>query len=242
MNSILQLITYIITNHGYGAAIVFIIVSTVPLLSFVYLSVSKSSIGKVIDQKFSEKIEEDKSKHRHGNRVRKEFTVDVQEILEHLAESTNSNRAVLFEFSNGTTNLIGLPFLFMTATAEVASPGLPLMASGHQKLNTSVIAKFLIKLEREGSIFIDNSESVPQEFKILKQIMEKANIGSALFYSIQGVEEAIGFLVLVTSRSSYNIIDVPKVLPQIGKAAQKIGSMINFDEISKNEKEKNKWK
>ena len=159
-----------------------------------------------------------------------------------MAEETNANRAVVFEFSNGTTNLVGLPFLFMTAAAEVATPGLPLIGSGHQRLNTAVISNFLVKLEKEGTIFIDDSVPMIDEYKILAQIMDKANINSALFCSIQGIDETIGFLVLVTTKSSRNSLDLQKVLLPTSKAAQKIGSMINFDEIEERERERNKFK
>lgn len=240
METIFQLLTYIITNHGYGAAIIFIAVVSLPTIAIAYILYSRSSLAQVIDSKFSEKLEIEKSSHIHGNRLRKHFTVAVQETLQDLAEKTNSNRAVIFEFSNGTTNLVGLPFLFMTAAAEVASPGLSLISQRHQRLNTSTIANFLVKLEKEGHIFIDCSEKVPEEYKVLEQIMIRANIGSALFYSIQGVDEAIGFLVIVTTKTSYNTIDYPKVLPLLSKASQQISSMINFDEIEEREKEKTK--
>lgn len=203
---------------------------------------SNSALGKVIDKKFSEKAEEAKAAHKHGNRLRKQFTQDVQNILSDLAEETDANRAIVFEFSNGTTNLVGLPFLYMTAAAEVATPGLPLMGPRHQRLNTSILSSFLIKLEKEGTIFIDSSVPPVEEYRILSQIMERANINSALFCSIQGIDEAIGFLVILTSKTSNKSLNLQKSVIPISKAAQKIGSMINFDQIDEREKEKNKFK
>ena len=242
MADVLKLITYIISNHGYWAAFAFISVSIVPSIAVIYFLFNSSAYGKAIDKKLSEKASEAKAAHKHGNRLRKQFTQEVQDILSDLAEETNANRAVVFEFSNGTTNLVGLPFLFMTAAAEVATPGLPLIGSGHQRLNTAVISNFLVKLEKEGTIFIDDSVPMIDEYKILAQIKDKANINSALFCSIQGIDETIGFLVLVTTKSSRNSLDLQKVLLPTSKAAQKIGSMINFDEIEEREREKNKFK
>lgn len=166
----------------------------------------------------------------------------MQEILSDLAEETEANRAIVFEFSNGTTNLVGLPFLFMTAAAEVATPGLALVGSRHQRLNTSILSSFLIKLEKEGAILIDNRFPVIDEYRLLNQVMERANISTALFCSIQGIDEAIGFLVIVTNQPSGKILDITKDLIPTSKAAQKIGSMINFDEIDERKKEKKKFK
>jgi hypothetical protein len=180
--------------------------------------------------------------HQHGNRLRKQFTQDVQDILSDLAEETEANRAIVFEFSNGTANLVGLPFLYMTAAAEVATPGLPLIGQQHQRLNTSILSSFLIRLEKEGTIFIDSSAPPVEEYKILSQIMGGSNLNSALFCSIQGIDEAIGLLVILTSKASNKSLDLKKAIIPISKAAQKIGSMINFDQIDEREKEKNKFK
>lgn len=217
-------------------------VSIVPLVAILLIIYSNSSIAKTLDRKLAEKAEQAKETHKHGNRLRKQFTQNVQDILEDLAEETEANRAVVFEFSNGTTNLVGLPFLFMTAAAEVATPGLPLIGPRHQRLNTSIISSFLIKLEKEGYVFIDDSVPEVDEYRILRQIMENANIKSALFCSIQGIDEAIGFLVIVTSRNSRATFNLQTSLLPTSKAAQKIGSMINFDEIDSIEKNKNKFK
>jgi hypothetical protein len=214
----------------------------VPLLATVLIIYSKSLFAKVLDKKLTEKANEAEASHRHGNRLRKQFTQNVQDILSDLAKETDANRAIVFEFSNGTTNLVGLPFLFMTVAAEVTTPGLALMGPRHQKLNTSIISSFLIKLEREGYLLIDDSLPMIEEYKILSQLMEKANINSALFCSIQGIEEAIGFLVIITSKTSGNKFDLRTDLISTSKAAQKIGSMINFDEIDIIEKDKHKFK
>jgi len=242
MADVLKLITYIIVNHGYWAAFAFVSVSSIPLLAGAYLLSSKNVLSKIIDRKFSEKEEEEKANHKHGNRLRKQFAEEVQEILSDLAEETKANRAIIFEFSNGTTNLVGLPFLFMTATNEVATPGLPLMSQRHERLNTAMVAPFLTRLERDGFIFVDRTGPIPPDCRVLEQVMERADIESVLFYSIQGVDEAIGFLAIVTTRSSYNILEYPAILPLVSRAAQRIGSMINYDEIDEREKEKKKFK
>lgn len=242
MTTFFQFLTYIVTNHGYWALTGIVGLITIILSLMTYLMFWKSSLGRVIDRKMAEKEESDRSTHIHGNRLRKQFTVAVQEILQDLAEETNANRAVLFEFSNGTTNLVGLPFTFITAAAEVATPGLSLMAQRHQRLNTSVIASFLARLEREGSIYVDIDAANIGEFSILGQIMHNADLNTALFYSIQGIDEAIGFLVILTTKASGNKLDLTKSLLLLNKASQRIGSMINFDEITERERKRNKWK
>ena len=242
MTDILEFLRYLIVSHGYWATIGIISISTLPLLLIVYLMFSRSSLGTLIDKKIAERWKDDKILHKRGSRIRKQFTADVQDILQEVAEHTNANRVILFEFSNGTNNLVGLPFLFMTASAEVASPGFPLMTQSHQRLNTSIIAQFLIKLEKVGYVFINDSTSPIKEFQILGQIMQNAQIQSALFYSLQGIDEAIGFLVFLTTKSSGIKLDLHTSLQWANKATQKIVSMINFDEIEERERKTHKFK
>lgn len=243
MTDVLNLITYILTTYGFWPAFFFTLLSIFPVLAIVYYTFANSALGKVIDKKLSEKAKEAKESHKYGNRLRKQFTHEVQTILSDLAEETGANRAIVFEFSNGTVNLVGLPFLFMTAAAEVATPGLPLIGPRHQRLNTSIISSFLIKLEKEGTIFIDRNVPIPEEYKLLSQVMERADINDALFCSMQGIDEAIGFIVLVTTKSSGNKLSQHNAALALNRATQKIGSMINFDEIEEREKErkKSKW-
>lgn len=213
-------------------------ITSLPLISVVYILFSRSSLGQLIDNKITENMERTQQNHIKGNRLRKQFSIDVQEILQDLAEHTGANRVIIFEFSNGTTNLIGLPFLFITAAAEVATPGLSLIGQRHQRLNTSTIASFLIKLEKEGSIFIDMNKQIPEEYEVLEQLMRRANIQSALFYSIQGIDEAIGFIVLVTHGNSQIHLNTLVAYNLMNKSVQKISSMINFEEIEERGKKK----
>ena len=188
----------------------------------------------------TKRAELEKSNHIHGNRLRKQFNVSVQEILQDLAIATGADRAILFEFSNGTTNLVGLPFLYMTAAAEVAAPGLPLISERHQRLNTSLVAQFLIKLEQNGTLFINTDLPLKPEHTMMKNIMERANMKSALFCSIQGLDEAIGFLVIMTTANSGNMLDLTDSVLATNKAVQQISSMINYDEIEERERKNKK--
>ena len=242
MNTAFQVLNYVITTHGYWAAFGLILILTIPVLAIVYVIFAKSSLGQLVEKNMIKRAELEKSNHVHGNRLRKQFSVSVQEILQDLAIHTGAERAILFEFSNGTTNLVGLPFLFMTAAAEVATPGLPLISARHQRLNTSLVAQFLIKLEQTGTVFINTDFPLKPEHTMMKNIMERADMKSALFCSIQGLDEAIGFLVIMTTNQSGKTLDLTDSVLAVNKAAQQISSMINYDEIEERErKNKKSW-
>lgn len=233
MDEVLKFLTYVITNHGYWSAITFVILSFVPILAMFYIRFTKTSLGKIMDEKFSERLEEEKATHKEGNRLRKQFTKNVHEILDDLAEQTNADRALVFEFSNGTSNLVGLPFLFMSAAAEVVTHRAQPVSSHYQRLNISLAASFLVKLEEEGSIFMKNLSCSQLEYPIWTYLLGQDDVKSAMFYSLQGVDEPIGFILLSTTNASGKILDKEVCMPEVARAAQKISTLINFNELTK---------
>lgn len=237
MTDIFEFLTYIITHHGYWAAITFIAISIIPLLAGVYITFSKSSLGKFIDKKFIERIEEEKAAHKQGNNLRKEFTKNVHEILENLATDTDADRALVMEFSNGTSNLVGLPFLFMSAAAEVVTPNTPPVGPNYQRLNLSIAANFLIDLEDHGYVYIEDLKAEQDKYPILAHLMLPNNVKSAFFYSLQGVDETIGFLVITTTTMNGKTIDKYEAMPYIARAAQKVSTLLNFTELTKRSQE-----
>jgi len=242
MSDIIQFLTYLVTNHGYGAAVLFVILGIIPMLLGTIIVVLKSSIGKIIDKRIAASAEKDKEIHKEGNRIRKQFNKNTLEILQELAEETNVDRALIFEYSNGTSNLVGMPFLYMSVTAEVVTPNTSPVGHLYQKMNLSVASDFLAKLETTGYIYIENLESQQNEYPVLAHFMLPNNVKSALFYSITGIDETIGFIVITTVTNCKEVLDKTHAIPTIAKAAQKISALLNFSDLSNNlDKNKRKW-
>jgi len=105
----------------------------------------------------------------------------------------------------------------------------------HQKLNTSILGSFLAKLEEESFIFLEK-DKIAKEFGFFANFMLRRNMNSAMFYNLQGVDQTIGFLVIMTIPESNRTIDEKSALPAMTKAAQKIGALINFTELDKRSK------
>ncbi|MGV8961817.1 MAG: hypothetical protein ACOH2V_00280 [Candidatus Saccharimonadaceae bacterium] len=215
------------------------------MITITYLVFSESSLGKTLDKRFSERIQKEKDLHVQGNKLRKQFHKNIGSILQELAVDTGSNRAITFEFSNGTSNLVGLPFLYMSVVAEVMSPGLEPMMSKHQRMNIATISEFLITLEEKGYIFIPDFDNLDEEFGLMTHFFGNKNVKSALFYSLEGVAETIGFVVILTTKKSNKILNLPQALTEIARTAQKVSALINFPEWSKrsdDSEKKNKFK
>lgn len=244
MEHVIEFLMYLVVNHGIWATIVFVLASIIPSVAIVYIIFSKSALGKFIDVRLSEQLEDQKQAHIEGNRLRKQFTKEVQDILTELAESTGADRALVFEYSNGTSNLVGLPFLFTSAAAEVVTANTPRVAHTYQRINLSIAADFLITLEKEGAIYIEDLEQVKDKYPMLVHFMVPNGAKSAIFYSLEGVDEAIGFIVITTTIQSGKILTKSCCLHEIARAAQRIGAMLNFNELKKQSDKKDskkKW-
>ena len=230
MEILIEFLLYILKEYGMAALLTFAGVASLPLALVSYIIFAVSSSGKAIDKKLAKKLEQDKTAHKIGNCIRKQFSQNVKNILQELAQDTESDRALVFEYSNGTRNLVGLPFLYTSAVAEVNVPELNPISHRFQKINLSLLSGFIHKLEEEGSIYIEDIEEIKQEYPILHELLKPSLAKSALFYALQGIDEVIGFIVI--TKVDKAIIKKPS-LTEVAKSAQLISSMINFEEYQK---------
>jgi len=153
----------------------------------------------------------------------------IQKTLKKLVEDTGTNRALLFEYSNGSSNLVGLPFLYLTATAEVMTVGTKPVAHKYKKLNTTIIADFLEELETKGYLYIEDLEEIRDTMPVVYGLIGKGNMGSLLCYSLSGVNTNIGFISVSVKKPSNFKRD--EVLSTVAASAQVLSTYLNFDDI-----------
>lgn len=191
-----------------------------------------------IQQYTIQKVQDKSQEHTKRIQLRKRFSKDVTSLIRQLASDTKSDRVLLFEYSNGTSNLMGLPFLYVAAAAEVLAPGISSVAHLYSKVNVSVVANFLLKLEDDGFCYIESLEDIKEEYPVLYNFLKPNNVESCFFYTIQGVEEVVGFIVCTSTNGRK--LEKKTLLQKTPPIAQKISSMLNFDELDKIAKGKKK--
>ncbi len=237
MEVVIEFLKYLAADFGITALILFVVSSYLPLALVAYIIFINSPSGKVVDKRIAQKIKDDKTAHKIGNCLRKQFAQNVKNILQELAEDTQSDRALVFEYSNGTKNLVGLPFLYTSAVAEVSVPELNPISHRYQKINLSLLSGFIHKLEDEGSVYIEDMEEIRMEYPIMYELFKPTLTKSAMFYALQGVDEIIGFVMITKVDSA---IGKKHSLTEIAKSAQLISSMLNFEELHKGIEKENK--
>lgn len=225
MTELLDLFNKMVEYYGQEAAI-YIMIALV-IIYGVYLLLKNYS--SVIKTYLEERLDEKNKKHLSGALHRKSISPKIRtEILE-VAEEIKADRVLVFEFSNGTSNLVGLPFLYLSATYEVVTPGTSPVALQYQKINAAIVAEFIEELEEKGYYYVKDIAETREKFPILYNFMAPNGAHSALFYTLYGVNNTIGFMVATTVKNhEFTRADS---LPKIAGAAQIISSLLNFDTI-----------
>jgi hypothetical protein len=186
------------------------------------------SFPKMLDMLMTKIFSVDKQNHIEATAYRKKVLPKIRTILSDLAEDIGADRALLLEYSNGTSNLVGLPFLYITATVEVLRQGMHSAAEHYQKTNVSVISHFIERVEAETFLYICDIEEIKEEFPVMYSLMEPNHDKSVLFYALYSEDSTIGFIVVSSIKNELN---KKSVLPRTATAAQAISSLLNYDKI-----------
>jgi len=227
MGELIKLFEKIAEYYGHTVSSIIMLVIIISYSVYIILKNYSSTIKKYFENKLLEK----EKQHVRATQYRKDITPKVKHRLSELALSIKADRALLFEFSNGTSNLLGLPFLFISATTEVLSRETLPMSNTYQKINVSLIAEFLDKLEQKGYYYTENIISIKDEYPILFNMLDLNNIKSVLFYGVSGELGEIGFLMVATNRN--NTFTREAALPEVAHTAQLISSYLNFNILDK---------
>lgn len=225
MTELFQIFKSVAEMYGEPTAITIIIL--VGLIYFIYKIVKNSTslITRYIEMKLLEPSEIHKKAADH----RKNITPEIRKMLLELGREIDADRTLLFEYSNGNSNLVGLPFLYITATCEVLKPHISSVSQDYQRINTSLFAEFLETLEDRGLIFIEDIESIKTTQPIMYNMMKNNGCKCALFYSLSGMEDSIGFLVV--TKVDGRLLTRDSTIPKMANISQRISSLLNFDKI-----------
>lgn len=228
MTEIFALFNKIVEQYGQTAALSTLIVTVIVYGVYLLLKNYSSLIKTYLENKLEDKNKEHATAALH----RKNIAPKIRSELLDLAQEIKADRVLVFEFSNGSSNLVGLPFLYMTATYEVITPGTATVSTQYQRVNTAIVAEFLEVLESKGYFYTKNIDEIKEAFPVTYNLMKPNNTHSALFYSLYGLNDTIGFIVATTVKQHEFTRD--DTLPRIAGTAQVVSSFLNFDSMHEN--------
>lgn len=229
MTDLYYLFNQLVNDYGYATAITFLVLFGFGFAIYKLLKNSSESITKYVEEKLKDSSETHKKALAH----RKNITPFVRETLSDLAEKTDADRTMLMEYSNGSSNLVGLPFLYITATCEFIRPGIYPDSQNYQRVNTSLFATIIEDMEELGYVYIEDIENVIEKYPVIYGLFKPSCVKSALLYPLYGMDNSIGFIVITGLDNK--IINKKLAVPLMSTHAQKISSLINFEGINDND-------
>lgn len=225
MEIIFEFFKHIAQNYGTTFAVLFLVMVLILFGMFFIVKTFPDVIRTYIENKLADNTQI----HHRGALKRKNISPEITKTLSKLVVDTNADRALLLEFSNGTSNLAGLPFLFISVTSESLSMGTSSVAHIYQRLNVSLFADFVSDLEDASYFYAEDLEEIKLTYPFIYNFMKPNNVKSLLFYSIYGVNDTLGCIVLTSVNGK--TIARKDALPEVAEAAQKISSLLNLEDL-----------
>jgi hypothetical protein len=223
MTEIYNIFVNIVEQYGVVTGVIAALTAGLIFCIWKLLKNSSSTITKYIEKKM---LSSDQN-HKKALAYRKTITPEVRDELADLAKKLNVDRTMLLEYSNGSQNLVGLPFLFLNATSEFVKPGVCSVSSKYQRTNTSIFASVIEDMERMGYLFVENVEDIKEKYPILYGMMKCDKISSIILYPLYGMDNSLGFIEIMDKET----INKNEAVPILSNSAQKISSLLNYDEI-----------
>lgn len=220
MEGLFRFFEYFTGTYGPTFGIVFLIFAMFILGIFFTIKIFPGVIRDFVQNA----TQEYDAQHSLAHSKRRTVTKEIMQELSRLVNSTHADRAILWEFSNGSSNLAGLPFLFLNATAEVLSYGTVSAAHIYQKINISLLAPFIEELEGQGYYFIKDVEDEKFHYPVLHTLIISTKAKSLLYYPVYGENILLGIIVLSTVNRE---IEKDEALVQSTKSAQVISGFLS---------------
>jgi hypothetical protein len=162
---------------------------------------------------------------------RMEITLKNSQIIntevENLRYRTGADRVILLQFHNSKQSLSGLPFIYLTATAEALDYNVIPVAEQYEAVKTSIYP-FMTYITREG-YFCGDIEELRTLDKALAYRMQGNDVHHLAFQYIEG-EHPLGLLVCTFTKDVDETHNCAEIEHQIRKTSNKIAVLLSNNE------------
>lgn len=173
-----------------------------------------------------EKIQElEKREHSERMEITLKNTQIINGEIENLRYRIEADRVILLQFHNSKESLSGLPFIYLTATAEAIDYDVKPVADGYEAVKTSLYP-FMTYISKE-EYFCGDIEDLREIDKALAYRMLGNDVKHVAFQYIEG-EYPLGILVCTFTEKPNEEHSCLDVEHQVRKTATKIGILLNY--------------
>lgn len=223
----MELFISLLNEHKETAELIAAIITGLGFLGYIGFLIYKN-FPKFIKSLVGDHFSKEKEAHLRAAEYRKKISPKIRHILSDLAEELDADRALLLEFENGNSNLVGLPFLYTTATIEVNKLGTNSVAQNYQRVNLLILSKFVEHMEEFGYLFFNSLEDIKGDYPVLCGYLTPGGCKAGIFYTLYDECQAIGFIAVTSLTKDF---DKRIMLPKVATAAQSISALLNYNKI-----------
>lgn len=157
-------------------------------------------------------IEKLTNKHKIKIELRKQSSIEIKKLMNEFIINNDLSRTMTLEYSNGSSNFAGLPFLYLSFTNESTLVGNTYLSLTTDKLNSTLFAQLIIDLDRNRFLIFNDYKDAEKKYPILDCIFESINIKSIAFSLISGRNGDLGILILMKEKFPWTLIESHKIV------------------------------
>lgn len=138
-----------------------------------------------------------KEKHDEAMKLRDETNSKIYLGLVELRARVGADRIILLEYHNTVTNLVGLPFKFLTLSHHDEAYGVGIPEIGkYDKINSSILTGFLTNLSDLTFLKIDNVNEFKMENAVVFSALNNPDSKKLGYIYLRGIDKPVGIIVI----------------------------------------------
>lgn len=187
--------------------------------------------GNKLAESLAQRIAEGKLNIHHlsARKARKDSIFKVNRLLAELMQKLNADRVAIFEYHNGGYNLTGLPFLHVSLSVQRNKLGVDELSKDFDNILVSSIPDFINDIDKNVIHFVPDIEELKPLFPRLYRELIGDEMSSAIFCSLEGINDQIGFLMLSFKQPIEQ--SKSKVTKELIKKTQKISTLLDYKNV-----------
>lgn len=173
-----------------------------------------------------------KEKEEHEALLEKRRNVDktINAALERVLMRTNCDRAFIFEFHNGGTNLGGLPFLRMSNTYEVVDTGILPQRHHQENISLSMYGRLVTKIIESPYVTVNANMKEEEIPAIAYETLHHMSIHTALYVRISDIKgRVIGYVGIDFVKADKNLHGNSHI-QMVRELATEVGALLSVDD------------
>ena len=166
-------------------------------------------------------------RHDRDLNARAKINEQVHLYLIELRVRLNADRVMLYEFHNSVSNLIGIPFKYISLSAHAEPYGIELTPK-YDDVNSEVIGKFIRNLQNTMFYHTDDIENLRRMDPFVPEVLNDPKALSSGYQYISALNKPLGILVVEYHNPNKlpNNYEWSSIRNMCSKASQDLNSII----------------